>query len=33
MHKLQEKISLLVNLTSAPGALFNIFLKNIPKLY
>jgi hypothetical protein len=27
MHKLQENVSLLVSLTSAPGALFNIFLK------
>jgi hypothetical protein len=27
MHKLQENVSLLVSLTSAPGALFNIFHK------
>jgi hypothetical protein len=26
MHELQEKISFLLNLTSAPSALFNIFL-------
>jgi hypothetical protein len=26
MHKLQEKVSLLVSLTSAPRALFSIFL-------
>jgi hypothetical protein len=25
MHKLQEKFSLLVSLTSSPGALFSIF--------
>jgi hypothetical protein len=26
MHNLQEKISLLISLTSVPGALFSIFL-------
>jgi hypothetical protein len=27
MHKLQKQVSLLVSLTSVPGALFSIFLK------